>query len=81
MSLKESINNDGQQFLQYKKKIRVIIHFNSLNMKKTPTHVVGNLGPGLAPAQAYDGLNWLMGSQTPLLDNWISNHYTDINKR
>jgi hypothetical protein len=44
------------------------------------THDVGNPGPGLEKTQKYGRVKLVNGIPTPLLDNWISNGNTYINK-
>jgi hypothetical protein len=46
-------------------------HLYSMNTKKD--HDIWWRSPGLGQAQKCGRLNWLMGSQSSPLDNWISN--------
>ena len=46
---------------------------NLLNTQKTTTCDFGNPDPVLSKHKKVTGLNWLMGSQPYLLDNWILN--------
>jgi hypothetical protein len=61
-------------------KLTTTSQLNSLNTKKTMTHDVGNAGPGLEKTQKYGRVKLVNGIPTPLLDSWVSNGNTYINK-
>ena len=74
--------SDGHQFKPILTKRTITSHLNWPHWtQKATTYDVGNLGPGLGPAQKMAVLNRLMGSQPSPLDYWISNDNTYINKR
>ena len=78
---KDSVNSDGQQFLQYQQNQQSPpLHLNSLNTKKTTIYDVGNPSPGLGQAQKCGGFKPVNG-KPPLLDNWIHDVNTCINKQ
>ena len=65
LSSRENLNSDGHQFHIHKKRPQLVM----LEIQVLACYRHTNVA----------GLNWLMGSQTPPLDNWISNGNTYTN--
>ena len=79
--MKQTVNNDSQQFYKYQQNGTTTSHHKSLNTRQTMTYDDGIQAPGLRKAQAWGGIKPVNRIKDSPSDNWISNDNIDINKQ